>query len=144
MKSIAPLGLLISGLVIGLATGPVFGDVGDVGPAWWHSLAHDEKTHVVQGMLDAYDEGFKDGSSRAFQIVAKRQHESGSWVLNNFLHQKFPTWPRPADAYAREITDFYATYPEEGLNVSTGEVIGCLADSPKWSCGELAKAANGG
>jgi hypothetical protein len=73
-----PLILLISGVVIGFATRPVFGDVGDVGPEWWHSLTHDEKTHVVQGMLDAYDEGFKDGSLRAFSVVAKRQHESGS------------------------------------------------------------------
>jgi hypothetical protein len=136
--------LFFVAFVCGLTVRPVLGDMGDLGPTWWHSFSVSERAHLVPGMLDAYSEGYDDGSFQALETVAKRQGDNGDWVFDTRRHVKFPNWSKTPKHYADGISAFYAKYTESGSNVSVGQVIGCLADSPFMSCSDLAKAAEGG
>ena len=110
---------------------------------WWGSLQHTEKLHVVEGMLDAFDEGYRFGSSEALIWVSQYEHRNKTWAANSIHLVRYLRFSKSTEMYVSEINNFYSKYPDDASNVSVGQILGCLADSPILSCAEVAAAAHG-
>jgi hypothetical protein len=115
---------------------------------WWSGLTADQQIYAVQGAIDGYESGFYDGQATfAAGLIAQSNALNkngkladadavGFAALEN--KRQYPAFSNVLISYAHGISDFYANYPEAS-KATLGQVLPCLADTPRFTCAQIAK-----
>ena len=114
---------------------------------WWQStVPYESQVYVIQGILDAYDEGWSDGaldqSNRILkELEATKMSPANQELVLGIAYRKDsgsgfaelarePRFSRTFGYYTAAISDYYARHPSAMSNTTVGKVVGCLADNP--------------
>ncbi len=130
---------LIAAAVSALTAAPAFATTTiTMDGKWWQGLPQDSKVYVIQGMMVAYTIGWIDGVG-SLATAGPTPPETVKDTMA-YMGKLAPDFSKSFGTYVHEIDDFYIDHPKS-LDLSTGTVLGCLADKPVGVCKEILKGA---
>jgi hypothetical protein len=143
------LAVMFIGVGIGRATDKVAMD----GSWWQNDVPESSRMNATEAAMSAYEVGWAAGSnaegSRIFDEAEKFSPTLGGRVFNivyrkengRLVQEKmWPNYSRTFAFYSTAITDFYVTR-SDATKATVGDVIGCLADHPEYTCDNVEKLA---
>lgn len=106
--------------------------------AWWDALNVDEQVTVVQGLMAGFEAGFNDGAIHGGNYVMV-QHGIANTSANakDLLSQASVSFSETFGHYKDAIDNFYVNHPSAST-IYVGEIMACLADTPVFTCDQVA------
>lgn len=105
--------------------------------SWWTSLTDDEQLLAVRAMIAAYSSGYNDGFIHAVILDQMHYHSTRSSAQATNDPAMVINFSKTFGVYQQEIIDFYSGHPSS-MDVPVAEVLDCLADSPVYTCEQVA------